>query len=125
MKIAITGGTGFVGRNVARALVNAGHLVVLVARGCDHTDPSLPMLPNSQIKAMGLDDAGKLADAFAGCDAVAHCAGINREIGSQTYQNVHIDGTRNVIAAGRQAGARKIALLSVLRARPNCGSGYH
>ena len=125
MKIAITGGTGFVGRHVARALVNAGHQVVLIARGVDHTDPSLPMLPNSEIKPLGLGDPGALAEAFTGCDAVAHCAGINREIGSQTYQNVHIDGTRNVVEAARKVGVRKIALLSFLRARPNCGSGYH
>ncbi len=33
MKIAITGGTGFVGRHLARELAEAGHEVVLVARG--------------------------------------------------------------------------------------------
>jgi NADH dehydrogenase len=38
---------------------------------------------------------------------------------------VHIDGTRNVIAAARKAGVRKIILISFLRARPNCGSRYH
>jgi NADH dehydrogenase len=66
-----------------------------------------------------------LTRAFAGCDAVAHCAGINRELGGQTYLRVHIEGTRNVVEAARKAGVRKIALISFLRARPQCGSGYH
>jgi len=66
-----------------------------------------------------------LAAAFSGCDAVAHCAGINREIGAQTYQRVHIDGTRHVAAAAQRAGVKKILLISFLRARPNCRSGYH
>ena len=42
----------------------------------------------------------------AGCDGVAHCAGINREIGSQTYEHVHAQGTRNVVNAARLAGVR-------------------
>lgn len=125
MKIAITGGTGFVGRNIARRLVNEGHEVVLLARGFDTTDPAIRQLPKAHFFPIGLDDAETLATAFSGCDAVAHCAGINREIGSQTYQRVHILGTRNVVDAARKAGVRKVALISFLRARPACGSGYH
>lgn len=125
MKIAITGGTGFVGRNIARALAADGHSVVLIARGHDHTDPTIQRLPGASFVPIALDDADKLARAFAGCDAVAHCAGINREIGGETYQRVHIDGTNNVVEAARRAGVAKIALVSFLRARPACRSGYH
>jgi uncharacterized protein YbjT (DUF2867 family) len=125
MKIAITGGTGFVGRTIARALISHGHEVVLIARGIDQTCPSIRQLPNARFIAAALDDTDQLAAAFAGCQAVAHCAGINREIGAQTYQHVHIDGTRRVVEAARRAGVGKIAMISFLRARPNCGSGYH
>ncbi len=124
MKIAITGGTGFVGRNLAHALVADGHEVVLISRHRNQNETT-PQLPNVPRFAIGLDDADKLAQAFSGCDAVAHCAGINREIGTQTYERVHIQGTRNVISAARQAGVRKIVLISFLRARPDCGSAYH
>jgi len=72
-----------------------------------------------------LDNVEKLTKLFSGCDAVAHCAGINREIGGQTYQKVHVEGTRHVVEAARRAGVGKITLISFLRARPNCGSGYH
>ena len=125
MKIAITGGTGFVGRNLARALIRDGHQVVLVARGFDRHDPTIRQLPHAQFFPMGLEEVEQLARAFAGCDAVAHCAGINRETGPQTYQRVHVEGTRKVVEAAQEAGARKLALISFLRARPQCGSAYH
>ena len=66
-----------------------------------------------------------VAEAIRGCEAIAHCAGINREIGSQTFRRIHIEGTRNVIEAARLSGVRRILLLSFLRARPACGSPYH
>ena len=125
MKIAITGGTGFVGRNIARHLTNEGHQVVLLARGVDQTDPEIRQLADAQFVPVGLDDAEKLATAFTGCDAVVHCAGINREIDGQTFQKIHVEGTQHVVAAAKAAGVRKIALISFLRARPHCGSAYH
>lgn len=107
MKIAITGATGFIGGHLARRLAGEGHDVVPIGRD------------------VGLDDVDRLAELFAGCDAVAHCAGINREIGRQTYRRVHIAGTRHVVDAAKRAGVRRIAFISFLRARPDCGSPYH
>lgn len=106
MKVAITGGTGFVGRHLAERL-GPDSVVISRRTGVD------------------VDDVDALAAAFAGCDAVAHCAGINREIGDQTFQRVHVDGTRAVIEAAKRAGVRRIVMLSFLRARPECGSAYH
>jgi NADH dehydrogenase len=125
VKIAITGGTGFVGRNAARSLAGEGHEVVLIARGMDRTDPGIRQLGRSQFVGIGLDDVDSLARAFAGAKVVVHCAGINRETGAQTFQRVHVEGTRHVVEAARRAGVDKIILISFLRARPDCGSGYH
>ncbi len=107
MKIAITGGTGFVGGQFARALVAQGHHVVLISRGMDHRDQSILALGNIAFAKIGTSDVEKLSEAFKGCDAVAHCAGINREIGQQTYQSVHVQGTQNVVDAGRKLELRK------------------
>jgi NADH dehydrogenase len=107
MRVAITGGTGFVGRNLAARLNPAETVLV------------------SRQTGVSIDDIDALTEAFAGCDAVAHCAGINREIGAQTFERVHVDGTRVVIEAARRAGVQRIVMVSFLRARPDCGSGYH
>ncbi|MHB8637919.1 MAG: NAD-dependent epimerase/dehydratase family protein [Fimbriimonadaceae bacterium] len=125
MKIAITGGTGFVGRNLARRLTGMGHEVTIISRGIDSRDPLIQGEANTSFLPIGINDVAELAAAFAGCDAVAHLAGINREVGEQTYAKVHVAGTANVIEAAKRAGVRKLILLSFLRARPNCGSPYH
>jgi len=124
MKVAITGGTGFAGRHLARALLSDRHDVVIVARGVDKRDPSI-LGAGATFVAASTDDADALRRAFSGCEAVAHFAGINREIGTQTYERVHVRGTRAVVDAARVAGVRKVVYLSFLRARPDCGSPYH
>jgi len=116
MKIAITGGTGFVGSHLAERLISEGHEVVSIVRRPRGTRGFV---------SSDLSDFSQLSEAFAGCHAVAHCAGINREIGDQTYQRVHVEGTRNVVEAAKAAGVEKIMLMSFLRARPNCDSPYH
>lgn len=121
MKIAITGGTGFVGRHLALRLVANGHEVVVVGRGDRGTEAS------DGITFVAADIANQvaLAAAFDACDAVAHCAGINREIGGQTYAAVHVEGTRRVVEASRAAGVERLVMLSFLRARPDGPTEYH
>ena len=109
----------FIGGHLAQRLAGEGHEVVLVARG-SRRDQLERLLFVSD-----LSDPVVLAEAFKDCEVVAHCAGINRELGTQTFQRVHIEGTSTVIAAARTAGVRKVVLMSFLRARPNCGSPYH
>jgi len=109
MKVAVTGGDGLLGSNVARTLEERGSSVVRVSRR----------------RGVDLGDVAALRAAFSGCDAVVHAAGINREIGSQTYDRVHRQGTANVLQAARDAGVRRIVYVSFLRARPDCGSCYH
>jgi len=125
MKFAITGANGFMGRRLFTALQREGHQLNLVTRpGCDRG-----RLAESESEALvfpiGLSDPERLAEAFAGVHAISLLAGINREIGEQTYETVHIAGARRLVAAARRAGVRRIVFVSFLRARPDCGSSYH
>jgi uncharacterized protein YbjT (DUF2867 family) len=125
MKIAITGATGFVGRHLARSLSYQGHQLELIARGVDGRDRTIRRIHGARFHAASVTDEGALAAIFQGCDAVAHCAGINRETGDQTYERIHGAGTQAVVDAARRAGVKRIVLMSFLRARPDCRSGYH
>ncbi len=125
MKIAITGATGFVGRNLARALSYQGHELILIARGIDGRDRTVRRMHDARFAACPITDEDTLATLFQGCDAVAHCAGINRESGSQTFRTVHTIGTQAVMNAARKAQVNRVVLLSFLLARPDCGSAYH
>ena len=107
MRVAITGGTGFVGRHLAARLNPADTEVISRRTGTSVTD------------------VAALERAFAGVDVVVHAAGINREIGDQTFERVHVEGTRAVVEAARRAGVSRIVMLSFLRARPATGSPYH
>lgn len=117
MRIAITGATGFVGAHLTNRLESENHEVVMIARGSRRDAGRLVFTD--------LSDISVLRESFKGCCAVAHCAGINRELGEQTYKRVHVEGTRNVVEAAKAAGVEKIVLMSFLRARPGCGSPYH
>ena len=117
MRIAITGANGFVGTHLTHRLESEGHDLVLISRRPRHDD--------ARSATTDLSDASVLRELFRDCKVVAHCAGINREAGTQTYRRVHIEGTRNVVEAAKTAGVEKIVLMSFLRARANCGSPYH
>ena len=124
MRIAITGATGFIGSHLANRLAGEGHNVVLLARR-QREEQTTETPSRVEFVASDLGEVSILSEAFAGCDAVAHCAGINREIGKQTYERVHVEATRNVVAGAQAAGVKKIVLMSFLRARAACGSPYH
>ena len=132
MKVAITGGTGFVGWHLAERLLSGGHEVVVLSRSAGlEKDPLLAQKTGEawgtrlQFVPSDLSDPVVLDGAFRDCEAVAHCAGINREIGAQTFQRIHVEGTRHVVEAAKRAGVGRIAMMSFLRARPDCGSPYH
>lgn len=115
MRVAVTGGTGFVGTHTVRALVNAGHEAVAIARG---TRPRL--LPKS-VKFVRADvtDSANLAEHFDGCDAVINLVAIIREHGTVTFDLVNRVGTEHVAEAARTAGVPHLIHQSANGADPD------
>src|ERR1041384_1654508 len=116
MRIAITGATGFVGTHLTSRLESEGYELLLIARRSKN---------DARFRISDLSDTEQLQELFTGCEAVGHCAGINRQLGEQTVARAYVEGTRNVVEAAKAAGVEKIVLMSFLRARPDCGSPYH
>ncbi len=121
MRVAITGGSGFVGSHTARALLGSGHEVVLVARGSRRVAPREGL---TVARADVLEGRG-LAEAFSGCDAVVHLVAVIREKGRQTFDAVIRKGTENVLTAAAAAGTGHLVYISAIGADPDPRFPYH
>lgn len=119
VKVLVTGGSGFVGREIVRQLLAAGHGVRVLARG------SRAPVPGAEVRPGSILDPASLPPALAGCDAVIHLVGIISECGDQTYERVHTEGTARVVDAARAAGIRRFIHMSALGTRPGAVSRYH
>jgi uncharacterized protein YbjT (DUF2867 family) len=118
MKVLVTGGSGFVGRRVVAALVASGHSVRVLARGTRARMDGV-----ESVQASVLEPAG-LREACRGCEAVVHLVGIISEVGDQTYERVHVDGTRHLLESARAAGVRRWVQMSALGARADGRARY-
>lgn len=115
LRLAITGGTGFVG---ARVLFHAEAHVKALAR--------TPQPPSRFLWWV----AGDLADARAldrlctQVDAVIHIAGVVNAPDRAGFERGNVRGTANVIAAARRAGVARFVHVSSLSARAPALSNY-
>ena len=101
MRGFVTGGTGFIGGAVVRALLAAGHEVrTLVRPGAD--TQQLDGLPVARVTG-DLADREGLRRGIRGCDWVFHVAALYRYWGYrwQDYEQANIVGTRHVLEAAR------------------------
>src|SRR5688500_16447078 len=91
-QVLVTGGTGFLGEHVVRALLaHGGYSVRVLARS-----PS-PVLAELDVQVVNGDvlEGHELAAALAGCAGVFHLAGfVSRDADAHRMMRVHVEGTR-------------------------------
>lgn len=111
MKVLVTGGSGFTGLHLVRALVERGDEVTVL--DISEGDP----LDAGPLKSMGVrfiigsvDDEDKLAEAVPGQQVIFHLASAFRDIhqGAPLFQKIDVEGTRRLLIAARRAGVRRV-----------------
>lgn len=109
MKILVTGGGGFLGGAVVRALTARGDEVHSLQRG---EYPAL-RAQGAVIHTGDMADPAAVIEAGRGCEAVIHVAGLTGVWGPyEEYFRVNVTGTRSVIDACRANGIHKLVYTS-------------
>ena len=108
----VTGGTGFVGSHIARALVEHGYQVRILRRETSRLDAVDDIACEHYIG--DVMDMDSLREAMDGVDWVFHVAAVAdywRNDPEQIYR-VNVDGTRYVLQAAEEMGVRRVIFTS-------------
>ena len=112
MKVAIIGGTGFVGLHVTRQLIAAGHTPRLLVR--PGSEGKVEQSAVCELVPGQVADPAALEECLAGADAVIYLIGILREFPARgiTFEALQYQGVVDTIAAARSAGVGRFLLMS-------------
>lgn len=118
MKVFLTGGTGFIGGEVARRLRERGDDVVALVRAPGRAEALSAI--GCTLVAGDLSDNAAIARALDGADAAIHSAAVY-EVGILPAQRpamyeTNVTGTRNVLSAALDAGTNKVVYVSTVAA---------
>lgn len=110
MNVLVTGATGFTGGHLARHLRTAGHHVAALVRPASLERAEALKADGIEVREGDLVDPAAVRAAAEGCEVVYHIAATYREAGqsSSAYRKINVDGTRHVLEAARDAGARRV-----------------
>jgi UDP-glucose 4-epimerase len=111
MRIAITGGSGFIGSHVVDRLIDAGHTLFVL-------DTRPPHRPDVTYRHVDLSDLGGLVQATRDCDVVFHLAAVSNV--NVAYEHpvgtvrINITGTVNLFEASRRNEVSRTVLASTV-----------
>ena len=120
--VTLFGGGGFLGRYVVQALLREGARVRIAGRRPERAYFLRPLGALGQVQFVRADvtDAGSVASAVAGADALVNLVGILKG----NFHAIHVEGARHVAEAAAAAGAGALVQVSAIGADPKSESAY-
>ncbi|MEP7130828.1 MAG: NAD(P)-dependent oxidoreductase [Sphingomicrobium sp.] len=111
MRLAVTGGTGFVGSHLIDAALAAGHTIQALTRREQPDRERVTWIPGS------LDDRAALERLIADGDAIIHVAGVISAPNAAGFEHGNVTGTLAMLAAATAGGVKRFVHVSSLAAR--------
>jgi NADH dehydrogenase len=125
-RVAILGGSGFIGRYVVKRLAERGDVLLVGGR---HAATAKFLKLKGDVGQVGLvnlsiDDESLMPAFVAGQDAVVNLVGILHEHGAQRFELVHHVAPARLARLAREAGVERFIHISAIGADPRAPSAY-
>ena len=111
MKVALIGGTGYVGSYIIDELIKNGHTPRLLVR--DGSESKVIQPEKCETINGDIDDAAALNETLEGCDAVIYLIALIRELPKQnlTNERLHFKGSERVAAVAGEKAVKRFLLI--------------
>ncbi|XDA98101.1 complex I NDUFA9 subunit family protein [Sulfitobacter sp. LCG007] len=124
--VTIYGGSGFVGRYIARRMAKAGWRVRVAVRRPNEAIFVRPYGVVGQVEPVfcNIRDDRSVAQAMEGADAVVNCVGVLSEAGKNSFDAVQAEGPERIARIASEMGVSHLVHVSAIGADPESSSDY-
>lgn len=124
--VTIFGGSGFVGRYIARRMAKEGWRVRVAVRNTNEAVFVRPYGVVGQVEPVfcNIRDDASVRAVTQGADAVVNCVGVLDETGKNTFEAVQAEGAARIARIAAQLGVARMVHISAIGADPDSGSAY-
>lgn len=124
--VTIYGGSGFVGRYIARRMAKEGWRVRVAVRRPNEAIFVRPYGVAGQVEPVqcNITDDASTAAAMDGADAVVNCVGVLSEVGRNRFDTIHMEGASRIARLAAERGISDMVHISAIGADPDGESLY-